>query len=529
MQSSFPLLSGNMGRSITIPGADQTQAGSGGNEEAIERLRAVGYPGVYYCHNVMPTSQGYSSLSYTNKIAAAASTAFDAVHLLRDASENRIWFAGVPSYNWFLGGTNAAWASKASSAPATGLVTKAYIRKRTFVFFEGYGCYEYTASTDTFAAVTLTGLTVANINGICAAKNYLIAWDDNYIYWSMPNTETNFSGTGSGSGALSEARGLITTCLPIPDGFIAYTTANAVAGIFTGNGTYPFLYKEIEGSAGVLSPEHVAYESNVAGHFAWTTGGLMEINKTTAHVIFPEVSDFLSGKHLETYSAGTLSTVKLDNALRIKLTLIGSRYLVISYGNGGLQFALIYDIKYKRWGKLAKTHVDVIEYTDPSPYSYVQYQQLVGTYTAQTSTYAGFSSSAVTVGVPNGAIGFIENSGKIDTVNLDDTGVSGNDSVLLFGKIQFVRNRQFSFLGMELENQKLTAAGVGTVAVDVLTSYTGKKQHDLTTTLSPVSGTENDESVSYATRLTGEWHSLRITGGFNLNTITVLGHAAGRR
>jgi hypothetical protein len=116
----------------------------------------------------------------------------------------------------------------------------------------------------------------------------------------------------------------------------------------------------------VLDPEHVTFDTNYDTHFAWTSSGMLEINKQKAIPIWPEVTDFLTENYYE-YAEGTqLKQIFLKDKMRIKLAFLGARYVIISYGPKTLEYALIFDIALRRWGKLKIPHVDWFPWVSPS-------------------------------------------------------------------------------------------------------------------------------------------------------------------
>ena len=98
---------------------------------------------------------------------------------------------------------------------------------------------------------------------------------------------------GAGSTKLLALRGSIVACYSIPDGFIIYTTDNAVAALYTGNAQQPFVFKEIPDCPGINHPRNVGWETSTGEHYVFTNRGLQVVTKNGAKSIFPEISDML--------------------------------------------------------------------------------------------------------------------------------------------------------------------------------------------------------------------------------------------
>lgn len=537
----FPLVSTFSGRTIIAPQYDQNFQKlanfSGGDQD-----RDIGIPQIFYMHNVMPTAEGLQSVGYFNAVPALALTAtdFDSAFTIRDVDENKGLFVPAVGKNYIYNANNAAWQSINPIAPGTisanTMVTVAQIHGHTYLFYQKNECYEYDFTTNTISVVPLTALTVANINGICAAVTYLIAWDDdNTIFWSSVLTETDFTpslATGAGSEIPNDVKGRIIVCLPIPNGFVIYTTKNAVLASYTGNIRFPWVFREIPGSAGVTTPQDVTWEANIGFHYAWTTSGLMKIEKTGAEPVFPEATDFVANRVFEDYdsSNGVLTQQNLMADLVIKLTMIGTRYLILSYGVTPIIFthALIYDAVLKRFGKLRITHVDCFDWPEPNLFGVQTYADLLGRTYASLSptTYAELSLQQITASKPKRSIAFLQSNGtvKILDFSLANTASQlGIHSVLFIGKFQFVRTRTLVHINTEVEN---VPNAVGNFSLTLLNTFDGK---NFQAAFNPPIVTQNESYRSYGGKLTGLNLTLLFQGQFNLVSYLMTALAGGDR
>src|SRR5258708_7205524 len=447
----FPLLSAFKGQTVIVGRIDQDYELDVKSTQKLQREKQI--PQLYYCHNVIPTGHGYQSIGFNAKIAPIAQVDFNDGFVLRDMSENKFLYSPAGGKNYVVDQNVGNWVSRNPIAAEGLLVTVSYLNGETYIFYQKVGCFRYDRATTSMVPVVLTGLVVANINGICAAQGFLVAWDDNNtVYRSQAANPLNFTpdpSLGSGSGIPQDIRGKIVVILPIAGGYLVYTTANVVAGVFQQNIRYPFIYREVSGSAGIKSPNHVSWQDNLGDHYAWTTIGLQQLDKSKSTAVFPDVSDFLTIKIFEDYDTATdiFTVTQLGNQLDLHVTTIGARFVVISYGvaAGIYTHALLFDLALKRWGKIKFTHVDCFSYGNPN---------LVGVTTFET---------------PKDIVAFLQNDGTIKTVNFDL--VHTNDSgVIVLGKFQFVRERWLELEMIEFENIDQAY----NFSIRILQSYDGK-------------------------------------------------------
>jgi hypothetical protein len=204
-------------------------------------------------------------------------------------------------------------------------------------------------------------------------------------------------------------------------------------------------------------------------------------------LILPEVTDFLSGKYFEDFDE-TTKTFTRTQVVRLKkaINLIGSRYLVMSYGINSYTHALVYDLTTKRWSKLKIPHVDCFEFL---------------LYPAEMTEIARQS------------IGFLASDGAIFTVNLDanDTDIPHN-GVLILGKYQYVRSRTLCLERVEIENVRTGT----TFSLHDMVSIDGKNISSIV----PGHLRENSGGlVDYDFHTVGMNHSLLLMGSFYAQTL----------
>lgn len=424
----FPFLASAQGRTIIVPQYDNVYVPVVASRADEDKDRGI--PQIFYCHNVMPTAEGFQSIGFSLIVGAAFpfNTNFFNVFTLRSGDGDKALFAHTTDGQNYLN-LGGSW-FPINAVGGSNAVTVAYVEGRSFVYFETVGCYELDFTTYQLVPVTLTGLSIPDIKGITATQGYLIAYTLSNIAWSSTVDITDFVPsltTGAGGGAVEGALGQIAAVVPHPLGLIVYTTRNAVAAIYSGNSRYPFNFRPVAGSGGVVSLENIAWGEQLGSHYVYSTSGIQTVNTTGATTILPEVTDFLAGKVFEDFDETTLefSQVTLNVVMKKRLTVISNRYLVLSYGITMLTHALIYDLVTRRYGKIRLAHVDCFEW-----------QQLIPESIAET---------------PRDSIAFLEPDGMVFLVNFSPN-YSLSRGVLILGKFQYIRQRTLQMHSASIEN-----------------------------------------------------------------------------
>lgn len=508
--ANFPFVSDFFQRSIIIPGLDnpvRTPKAYYGNEESVNFELAQ----TYYCQNVMPTAEGLMSVGYSQVVAALVGAAdFDQVITLRDTDENNFLFAPAGGKNYVYTANRGSWQStNPFVAPPDAIVTRSYVNGRTFVAYEGIGAYEYDTGAETFLPVAFTGLPagIPTISGVAASNNYNICWNNITIAWSSlvdPVDFTSSISTGAGSAIPQDVKGPIRAIVPISGGFVAYTTKNAVAALYTNNARAPFVFKEISNAGGIEGPEQVSIDAALGFHYAYTTAGLQKITVNSAEFVDAGLSDFLAGRILETFDISTLTwTVeRLSAVVKVKVAFISGRFLVVSYGKQTspqtYTHAVVLDVALNRWGKLKITHIDAFAYPYPN---------IIG---------------QVTIPLPKQSVGFLSADGTVQLLVMDYR-EQQDEGVLLLGKYQLIRQKTVTFQYVELES--INPAMVPDVYL--LTSLDGRN-NEAPQALTVIYdggnirkyGAPPPSSSTQVVRRAGKNFSLLAVGSFELSTST---------
>lgn len=490
-------------------------------------------PGIAYCHNVVPTERGIQSVNYKPLAAAIVGLtgkvvdvrviyslqrnqfylAFcddGAVYRLDPGFTFRIWvlvspaaFPGVPSYDKDL----------RSEGRVNGVT---YMYYPQFQVEPGSGnavAYYYDDILEDFVAVEMDGTDWDSVLGIAGSSGYLIAFTALAMAWSSTLNPLDFvpsQVTGAGGGDVANIAGNIKFCVPNSLGVIFYTNANAVAATYTGNVQYPFKFREVADSKGGINHDRIAYEANSEPQFSFTKGGIQSVTSRSAETILPALTDFLTGRRIETLNTDTWEYTQEDLEgfvlLAKKVKYISSRYLIFSYGkyDAFLQelpiftHAILWDTALEKPGKLLIDHVDIFEYTE-----------------------AGVEASKNTVALiqEDGTTVLLNFATHFKDEDIDDAGV------VVFGKLQASRTRHMTLLGVELET--IGEAEISAECVD-LSSLTGARDFEVTEGVS-APNSPAEAYRHYAFRKTADNHNVAVFGRFGINSFLVNYTINGRR
>ena len=376
------------GPSVVIPGPDQNyfQATAGWSGDTPQR--GINIPQVMYCENTVPTAEGYRSVAYkwfvepppgpqrfirtipmfegTGKSVLIGVTADKKLYAL-SALTGGMWQLVV--WNDTEYGPAPTWdtPSQITWATAAGF---------SLICIQGVGVWAFNYLAQSLVYLPLTGIDGSLINGICASSGYLIAWDDTTVYWSSTENILDFTPsliTGAGSAQVDGLKGGIKLCKEIGGGFIIYSDVSILSAAYSSNSAIPFIFDVLAGGAGIRKDLAVASDINTQIHFAWTTAGLMGIELHQVKPMFPQLTDFIASGISDSSATDGYPVVDwLDEYKEVRVAVISSRYLCVSFGREfaaeegeypiiNLTQSLLYDLQFKRWGKLNIEHVQIVE------------------------------------------------------------------------------------------------------------------------------------------------------------------------
>lgn len=547
----FPLISTKASRSVYIPGLDsapRTPRQFVGAEQATD----YNVPQAIYMENVMPVAEGLRSVRFDSVIPATAVADFGTIFPLRDEKENIVLMSPAAGRNYVYEATTGLWKTESvedifdltldpasEHVPEISKVTYAYVDGKTFV------CYSRLKSDDDddmsimmWDSVTLklepalhllrnVPFATGTIDGISSSNGYLLIWSGLSVAWASFDGSffdyapyANGAFTGSGNQIPEDVQGPITAIVSVSGGFLIFTTRNCVGASYHAQNTAaPWLFREVSGSGGVLSYEVLTVEGSLPAIYAYTTSGLQKISLNSAENLHPQVADFLTGRMIERYDAATkkLTQASTGSDLACKLTNIGNRYLVISYGplSGFFEYALVWDLVLDRWGKMKVDHTDCFHYTYLPEASGVTYASLEATpyEDLDAVTYAQLLGNGVATTVPaQHSMGFLTSAGAVLVANwADDARTVADDAVVILGRIQLSRSRNTQINRVELDGAEVATVGL-------YPSYNGRTVEDYM----PLTVVESAPGYLCAGTLADMKNfDLHIDGAFNLSSIII--------
>lgn len=453
--ASFPLAARLAHQAVLIPGLDQNVKTP---REFYGEVSSADYgvPQLIYAENVMPTSDGLIATSFQQLITApeGAGATFDQFIQLRDVDENLAYFCPAGGANFVYRNATEGWESvNPIGVNLKAKVSRAYVNGRTFICYAGLGIYEYDTVGHTIDKLTLTGITDEEVLGISQSNNYLLAHTNIGVYWSSLIDPTDFTPsleTGAGNNIPQDVKGPITALIGVPGGFLIFTPRNCIAATYSTNIRQPFIFREVDNCGGIDSYEQVTTETSSSKVYAWTTGGLQTVNLRAAESIYPEVSDFLTGKFWEEWNTTTKTFVRARQVFDfvVKVAHVSARYLVISYGrrNEMFAYALILDLALKRWGKVKLDHTDVTFFTYlPTGNELTYASSAPNPYTAYADTSYADAARRDTLEAPlKESLAFLKADGSIHQLVMDYRART-SEAVAIFGRYQ-LRRAKFSSL-----------------------------------------------------------------------------------
>ena len=450
---TFPLLSEQSGRTVINPQTDNTYQRfmSSEGQSPVD----TGVPTIYYCHNVMPSTNGWQSIRY-NKVFTKPDSSrildFEQADLIYGAQVvtsgtppvASIVGTGYKSYISIAGdGTTGLFILEPSTLkwklinnlpniPANSYITVATVNGASYIYISNVGCYIYNNVTNSLVERELLGLEKTEILGIVAANGYLNAWTKDSIAWSSTVNVEDFEPSdtsGAGGGQVQEARGNIVICVATSLGYIMYTKENAVSAIYSGNSAFPWNFKSIPSSGGVSNASVVSSQQAQGYQQVYSTNGIQQISHARCNTVVPNVTDFIAGNKFEDFDITTnlFTQEKFNWTMRKKLAVVADRYIVISYGKlptGAMTHALVLDITQNRMGKLKIVHNSCFELR---------------------------SLDSTADEIPRDSLAFLQPDGTVQVVDFS-IGESSVDSVLMLGKFQYVRQRMMELNMLEVEN-----------------------------------------------------------------------------
>jgi hypothetical protein len=246
----------------------------------------------------------------------------------------------------------------------------------------------------------------------------------------------------------------------------------------------------------MTSLDLVTWDANSPNLYAYTTSGIQLISPQQTQTVYPEITDFVSGRYFEDFddTLNQFTTTVINTAMQKKIEMVADRYFIVSYGINELTHAIVFDLSLKRYGKLKITHVEAFTYK--------------------------IAATGI-LEIPRQSLGFLKKDGSVSVVDFS-IGSPALSGTMILGKYQYVRSRLMQLDEIELESIRPTQ----TFSLAILTSYEGK-QIDLVTT--PYLANSGGLNRTYTCRVTGTNHSLLLKGGFMCDSIVLTFNIHGKR
>jgi hypothetical protein len=521
----FPLISEFQGPQVITSRTDHHYSGSPFGQSAA--IPDKGIPEAYYLQDVMPSKWGYKSVGYDQLIPALppGNTAKQVYSAVAAGGFRALILVTNEGSTYILGGNASAWLDITPLGQPTDVnVSIANVTGTTFLCYSKFNIFVVDIENETLLPANIVWdppLTNADMVGISASNNYLLAHDGTTLYWSSSLDVLDMQAsqiTGAGSGIPTAAIGSIIALAPVGIGFAVYCQGNTVVGVFSGNVQYPWTFKESPNSAGIDNPESVSPYGDDNNNYVWTSAGLLQVTLQSSTALFPEVSDFLGGLLFESFNLTTkeLESNYLVGQFKVRLAYIDSRYLCISYGTGTvLTHVLVYDAALKRWGKLAINHAQIINL----PFELIQdfsltFNQLTGSFDSlDPATFDTLEEPVFNVVAAKRAIAAVGVDGSLSVINFD-YGFFGANSVLMLGKYQLSRESNSVLTDISIE---VIDADNNNFELIILSTLDGK------TVINSVAPTAKVKSKlrEYCPLVVGQNHALLIIGSFHLTSVVL--------
>jgi hypothetical protein len=490
----FPFVSSKAPRAVFVPQLDAApRLGKGfvGSEESVD----YNVTQIIYGENFMPTAHGVHSVGYIPVIAPTVNLDFDSIFPLRDSQEKTVLYSPSKGRNYVYDPVAAAWNTTtiatiwaptvlhATSIPADSDVTYAYVDGKTFVCYSrlksnddpstDMSIMQWDEATQTLIPATAILANVpfaaGEINGISASNGFLVVWSNISVAWApfngtafdfAPFANGNF--TGAGQQIPEDVKGKITAVIPLPGGFVIFTTRNAVAANYYAQSVAsPWVFREISNAGGLEGFEQATVEGNLGDVIAYTNSGLQKINLNSAEPVYPAAADFIAGRKTERYDFGTHELIPGGTTLDMftKVTAIASRYFVVSYGYfpGVYSYALVFDLALERWGKLRVVHRDCFYYTQELAANGLTYSMLLDVAYEDTiaTTYADVGAIPPGVTAAQHSIAFLLSTGQVlNATWSDDERPTPDNAVIVIGRMQLSRSSNIQFNRAEAEGMQ---------------------------------------------------------------------------
>ncbi|MGE4259155.1 MAG: hypothetical protein AB7F19_07425 [Candidatus Babeliales bacterium] len=277
-------------------------------DEAESKVPVVPYIG----KNFLPTSYGYKSYFGLNQDVGidALPEMVDRVFVYQNESFSNILIALCDSGIWIKAGDTAGAWSQIKAMPFTRDFdnpvhyewTAVIISDVLYVYRQGQPKYQKITGIVSAPGIQCDDMTPNFLNveaqmGIFRAGGRLGFWDSaDSISWSNLDDYTDFEPsleTLAGNVTFSMVQGRIVTILAHGQGFIIYATKSITFVEEASETLYQWKPFKILTDVGIAYPQQATIGIPDSTHYAYTPIGLYRIEKASAEIIIPDVTDFL--------------------------------------------------------------------------------------------------------------------------------------------------------------------------------------------------------------------------------------------
>lgn len=495
-------------------------------------------PQAYFMDNVFPCSRGYTSVSFTGHIPAIPALASPILDCFKitSADGSLAYLAITSTELWIFDANYPVWTVRKTFPSSLTPISFANVRGEFYLYLPSlYQAVKYDFASSVFTNVTLLGIDMTDVSGISDSGDRMLMYSYGQIYWSSVFDPLDFIpslSTGAGSSSILAIRSVITAVVSLGQDFIIYTTQNAVGARATGDFNFPYVFKEIVGSSGAASLNHIAYNSNSQVHLVWTYSGFQEVNTQSAKYIFPELSDgIISGARFNYFQG--MPVVEHLEKLDVLVRFCSNRWVCISTKDSSKTYysdCYVLDTLLERWGKLTVQHSALLEYWPIAVADRFTYDDIQGDFPTYNDFVDNYRETfgvdlVVNPPVPGDNFGLVTPAGAIFTVAPSDTadyrggilGVSAEVSRIIFGKYKVTRDA-----GVRLEEIRLNQLHSGGIAA-FSHAYSGdiNRKHSTWTALPTQPGT-------WKGHLIGDSISVEFTGVFKITALELGLQSAGK-
>lgn len=275
-------------------------------DEAESRVPVMPYMG----RNFLPTAYGYRSYFGTNQELGfdALTEQVDKVLMYQNASFANIMIALCDSGIWYKSGEAVgAWVNITPMSFVRGTTehydwTFAIIAQDLYVYRQNNTEYHKISGILTAPGISVTAVAPNFLNmeaqqGMFRAGGRLGFWDSaNSVAWSNLDDYADFVPSLeslAGNVTFSYVQGRIVTILPHGGGFMIYASKSVVYVEEAPESLYQWKPHKVLNSSGIAYPRQAVVCEPDSIHFAYTPASLFKIEKSSAEVIVPEVTDAL--------------------------------------------------------------------------------------------------------------------------------------------------------------------------------------------------------------------------------------------